>query len=121
MNSVSCKKIFLSYGRRNGHKWQFSKHGILATCMCYSTLNHLWFTLIISRYFFKFRLMEEAYVMKDPFSEERGFITLGSSCNICRAKVCLSQVLKIMLYKRNCSLFLVSSTIMMISDFCYII
>ncbi|XP_052681011.1 cysteine-rich DPF motif domain-containing protein 1-like [Crassostrea angulata] len=41
-------------------------------------------------------LMEEAYVMKDPFSEERGFITLGSSCNICRAKVCLSQ---------NCSLF----------------
>lgn len=48
--------------------------------------------------FFLFRLMEEAYVMKDPFSEERGFITLGSSCNICRAKVCLSQVLKMMLY-----------------------
>nr|XP_022297187.1 cysteine-rich DPF motif domain-containing protein 1-like [Crassostrea virginica] len=43
-----------------------------------------------------FVLMEEAYVMKDPFTEERGFITLGSSCSICKSVVCLSQ---------NCSLF----------------
>lgn len=67
-----------------------------------SSLVHIDILAVI---FFLFRLMEEAYVMKDPFSEERGFITLGSSCNICRAEVCLSQVLKIMQYKRNCSLY----------------
>lgn len=71
-----------------------SKHGLFA--MCYVTLKFFFLVNInILAIFLLFRLMEEAYVMKDPFSEERGFITLGSNCSICRAKVCLSQVLKI--------------------------
>lgn len=48
--------------------------------------------------------MEEAYVMKDPFTEERGFITLGSSCSICKSLVCLSQVLQ------YCSLYFTSAS-----------
>ncbi|XP_061178858.1 cysteine-rich DPF motif domain-containing protein 1-like [Saccostrea echinata] len=43
-----------------------------------------------------FVLMEEAYVVKDPFSADGGMITLGSSCSCCGARVCLSQ---------GCSLF----------------
>ena len=58
---------------------------------------------IATTIFFCYRLMEEAYVMKDPFTEERGFITLGSSCSICKSLVCLSQVLQ------YCSLYFPSA------------
>ena len=39
-----------------------------------------------------FRLLEDAYVMKDPFSSEGGIITLGSHCSLCEKAVCLSTV-----------------------------
>ncbi|XP_062599587.1 cysteine-rich DPF motif domain-containing protein 1-like [Saccostrea cucullata] len=46
--------------------------------------------------------MEEAFVVKDPFSADGGMITLGSSCCICGARVCLSQGCSLFYTKRFC-------------------
>lgn len=92
IQQVVEKKMSLWKGRRNGHQKLFSKH-VYMYVVCYSKLSLVNMNIFAVILFF--RLMEDAYVMKDPFSEERGFITLGSSCIICKAKVCLSQVWKI--------------------------
>lgn len=40
-----------------------------------------------------FRLLEESYVLKDPFSPDKDkFIVLGSSCTLCRKVVCVGTV-----------------------------
>ncbi|XP_048743486.2 cysteine-rich DPF motif domain-containing protein 1-like isoform X1 [Ostrea edulis] len=49
-----------------------------------------------------FVLMEEAFVMKDPFSADGGMITLGSNCSSCGAIVCLSQDCSLFYTKRFC-------------------
>ena len=45
---------------------------------------------------FSFRLMEEAYVMKDPFGDRAGNqqpVILGSHCVACSRAVCVGQVI----------------------------
>ncbi|KAJ8269812.1 hypothetical protein COCON_G00124190 [Conger conger] len=38
-------------------------------------------------------LLEECYVMKDPFSPEKErFLVLGSTCSLCHKAVCVSAV-----------------------------
>lgn len=40
-----------------------------------------------------FRLLEESYVLKDPFSPDKDkFIILGSSCTLCGKVVCVGTV-----------------------------
>ena len=41
-------------------------------------------------------LLEEAYIIKDPFTDDRKAIVLGSHCSNCSKAVCVST---------NCSLF----------------
>ncbi|KAL8594931.1 hypothetical protein ACOMHN_038494 [Nucella lapillus] len=41
-------------------------------------------------------LLEECYIMKDPFSTSGGLITVGATCCACHSVVCLAS---------NCSLF----------------
>ncbi|KAL3851811.1 hypothetical protein ACJMK2_015516 [Sinanodonta woodiana] len=47
-------------------------------------------------------MMEDAYIMKDPFSSEGGIIPLGSHCTICGKSVCLSLECSIFYTKRFC-------------------
>ncbi|XP_041348313.1 cysteine-rich DPF motif domain-containing protein 1-like [Gigantopelta aegis] len=47
-------------------------------------------------------LLEDAYVMKDPFSTEGGIITLGSHCSLCQKPVCLSNECSLFFTKRFC-------------------
>ncbi|XP_052266416.1 cysteine-rich DPF motif domain-containing protein 1-like [Dreissena polymorpha] len=47
-------------------------------------------------------LMEDTFVMKDPFSSEVGIITLGSHCSLCQKSVCASQDCSIFYTKRFC-------------------
>ena len=42
--------------------------------------------------FMCFSLLEESYVMKDPFSSEGSMITLGSHCQLCSKSVCAAPV-----------------------------
>jgi len=37
-------------------------------------------------------VMEDAYIMKDPFTDEKRCIVLGSHCSVCNRIVCVSQV-----------------------------
>ena len=39
-----------------------------------------------------YSLMEDAYVMRDPFTEQNAAIILGSHCSVCERSVCVSQV-----------------------------
>ena len=39
------------------------------------------------------RLLEDAYVVKDPFTREGGFMVIGSHCSLCHSEVCCNQVL----------------------------
>lgn len=41
-------------------------------------------------------ILENAYLMKDPFTDENKCIILGSHCTICNHMICISQ---------DCSLF----------------
>ncbi|GFO06411.1 cysteine-rich dpf motif domain-containing protein 1 [Plakobranchus ocellatus] len=41
-------------------------------------------------------LLEDCYIMKDPFSTFGGFITIGGNCSLCFKDVCVSA---------DCSLF----------------
>ncbi|XP_064606507.1 cysteine-rich DPF motif domain-containing protein 1-like [Liolophura sinensis] len=47
-------------------------------------------------------LMEEAYVMKDPFSTDFGLIVIGSNCSLCLNPVCGSQSCSVFYTKRFC-------------------
>ena len=37
-------------------------------------------------------VMEDAYILKDPFTGEKRCIILGSHCSVCNRIVCVSQV-----------------------------
>lgn len=78
--------MFLWKGSRNGYKKIFSKR-VYMYVVCYFKLFLVNMNIFVVIFFF--RLMEDVYVMKDFFSEERGFIILGFSCIICKVKVCL--------------------------------
>lgn len=42
---------------------------------------------------FSYRLLEESYVMKDPFTPDKDkFLILGSHCSLCRRSVCVGTV-----------------------------
>ena len=41
---------------------------------------------------FLLRLLEDAYVMKDPFTRDRGLMIVGGHCSLCHIQVCCSQV-----------------------------
>ncbi|XP_045166712.2 cysteine-rich DPF motif domain-containing protein 1-like [Mercenaria mercenaria] len=47
-------------------------------------------------------LLEDTYIMKDPFSSEMGMISLGSHCSLCRKSVCSSGDCSIFYTKRFC-------------------
>ncbi|XP_013399603.1 cysteine-rich DPF motif domain-containing protein 1-like [Lingula anatina] len=49
-------------------------------------------------------LLEEAYIMNDPFAENRRgkFIILGSHCSVCSKSVCIAQGCSIFYTKRFC-------------------
>lgn len=49
-----------------------------------------------------FTLLEDTYVMKDPFSSEMGMISLGSHCSSCQKSVCASGDCSIFYTKRFC-------------------
>ena len=38
------------------------------------------------------RFHEDVYVMKDPFTDEKRCMVLGSKCAVCQNDVCVSQV-----------------------------
>ena len=38
------------------------------------------------------RFEEDVYMMKDPFTDAKRCIVLGSHCSVCNAVVCVSQV-----------------------------
>ncbi|XP_046548757.1 cysteine-rich DPF motif domain-containing protein 1-like isoform X1 [Haliotis rubra] len=47
-------------------------------------------------------LLEEAYVMKDPFSTEGGLVTLGAQCSLCNKPVCIATDCSLFFTKRFC-------------------
>ena len=42
--------------------------------------------------FTKCRLLEDAYVIRDPFSPSAGHLTIGGNCCLCSKNVCMAQV-----------------------------
>ncbi|XP_020641423.2 cysteine-rich DPF motif domain-containing protein 1 isoform X1 [Pogona vitticeps] len=48
-------------------------------------------------------LLEESYVMKDPFTSDKDkFLILGSRCNLCRKCVCVGTECSLFYSKRFC-------------------
>ncbi|KAK7102392.1 cysteine-rich DPF motif domain-containing protein 1-like [Littorina saxatilis] len=47
-------------------------------------------------------LLEDCYVMKDPFSSTGGLITLGGTCSQCGSVVCMSPDCSLFYSKRFC-------------------
>ncbi|XP_068714389.1 cysteine-rich DPF motif domain-containing protein 1-like [Montipora foliosa] len=47
-------------------------------------------------------LLEDAYVIRDPFSSSAGHLTLGGQCFLCSGDVCVSQRCSIFYTKRFC-------------------
>ncbi|XP_010632622.1 cysteine-rich DPF motif domain-containing protein 1 [Fukomys damarensis] len=48
-------------------------------------------------------LLEESYVMKDPFSPDRGrFLVIGARCSICSRLVCVGPECSLFYSKRFC-------------------
>nr|XP_035129104.1 cysteine-rich DPF motif domain-containing protein 1 isoform X2 [Callithrix jacchus] len=48
-------------------------------------------------------LLEESYVMKDPFTSEKGrFLVLGSHCSLCGRLVCVGPECSLFYSKRFC-------------------
>ncbi|XP_046840067.1 cysteine-rich DPF motif domain-containing protein 1-like [Xenia sp. Carnegie-2017] len=47
-------------------------------------------------------LLEDAYIMKDPFTMEANFIVLGGHCSFCNIAVCCNQKCSIFYTKRIC-------------------
>ena len=47
-------------------------------------------------------LLEDAYVVKDPFTREGGFMVIGSHCSLCHSEVCCNQKCSIFYSKRFC-------------------
>ncbi|XP_022805736.1 cysteine-rich DPF motif domain-containing protein 1-like [Stylophora pistillata] len=47
-------------------------------------------------------LLEDAYVIRDPFSPNAGHLTLGGQCCVCARHICMSQTCSIFYTKRFC-------------------
>ncbi|XP_062990425.1 cysteine-rich DPF motif domain-containing protein 1 isoform X2 [Elgaria multicarinata webbii] len=48
-------------------------------------------------------LLEESYVMKDPFTSDKGkFLILGSQCSLCCKRVCVGTDCSLFYSKRFC-------------------
>ncbi|XP_064632463.1 cysteine-rich DPF motif domain-containing protein 1-like [Lineus longissimus] len=47
-------------------------------------------------------VLEEAYFMKDPFSESTKAVILGAHCSCCQQAVCVSQTCSLFYTKRFC-------------------
>ncbi|XP_025108691.1 cysteine-rich DPF motif domain-containing protein 1-like [Pomacea canaliculata] len=47
-------------------------------------------------------LLEECYIMKDPFSTTGGFITIGGICSVCGINVCMSNDCSLFYTRRFC-------------------
>ncbi|XP_004845445.1 cysteine-rich DPF motif domain-containing protein 1 isoform X2 [Heterocephalus glaber] len=48
-------------------------------------------------------LLEESYIMKDPFSPDRGrFLVLGAQCSVCSRLVCVGPECSLFYSKRFC-------------------
>lgn len=47
-------------------------------------------------------VLEDAYIMRDPFTDESKCIILGSHCAICNRVLCVSQGCSIFYLKRFC-------------------
>ncbi|XP_032201812.1 cysteine-rich DPF motif domain-containing protein 1 [Mustela erminea] len=48
-------------------------------------------------------LLEESYVMKDPFASDKDrFLVLGSKCSVCRRLVCVGPECSLFYSKRFC-------------------
>ncbi|XP_077987643.1 cysteine-rich DPF motif domain-containing protein 1-like [Glandiceps talaboti] len=47
-------------------------------------------------------LMEDAFVMRDPFTPEYKHLTLGSHCSVCNKVVCVGQGCSLFYTKRFC-------------------
>jgi len=47
-------------------------------------------------------LLEDAYVIRDPFSPTAGHLTLGGRCCLCSKDVCVAQTCSIFYTKRFC-------------------
>jgi len=48
------------------------------------------------------RLLEDAYVIRDPFSPSAGHLTIGGNCCLCSKNVCMAQTCSIFYTKRFC-------------------
>ncbi|KAK6176806.1 hypothetical protein SNE40_015038 [Patella caerulea] len=47
-------------------------------------------------------LLEEAYLMRDPFTSDAGLIILGAHCSTCKKCVCLTGECSLFYTKRFC-------------------
>lgn len=47
-------------------------------------------------------LLEDAYVLRDPFSPNPGHLILGGQCCLCSTDICVSQTCSIFYTKRFC-------------------
>ncbi|KAL5014732.1 hypothetical protein ScPMuIL_009002 [Solemya velum] len=47
-------------------------------------------------------LLEEAYVLRDPFSEDGGILVLGGHCSVCSTPICRAQDCSLFYSKRFC-------------------
>ncbi|XP_031562732.1 cysteine-rich DPF motif domain-containing protein 1-like [Actinia tenebrosa] len=47
-------------------------------------------------------LLEDAYLIQDPFSPTQSHLTIGSNCTLCSADVCVGQNCSIFYTKRFC-------------------
>ncbi|POI33144.1 hypothetical protein CIB84_003104 [Bambusicola thoracicus] len=52
---------------------------------------------------FSYRILEDSYVMKDPFTPDKEkFLILGSLCSLCRRTVCVGAECSLFYTKRFC-------------------
>ncbi|XP_071510790.1 cysteine-rich DPF motif domain-containing protein 1-like [Diadema antillarum] len=47
-------------------------------------------------------LLEEAYVMRDPFTPENRHLTVGGSCSVCNRTVCVGKDCSVFYTRRFC-------------------
>ncbi|XP_065829753.1 cysteine-rich DPF motif domain-containing protein 1-like [Oscarella lobularis] len=47
-------------------------------------------------------LLEEAYILKDPFAPDDQHLTLGGHCSLCKDPVCVGQLCSLFYTKRFC-------------------
>ncbi|XP_005092263.1 cysteine-rich DPF motif domain-containing protein 1 [Aplysia californica] len=47
-------------------------------------------------------MLEDCYVMKDPFSTSGGFISVGGMCSLCARNVCMANTCSLFYTQRFC-------------------